>query len=278
MAIAVENKFEIIAPPTAFAKAGIFVADALADALDGIWFFNKFDGETDEDAAERCSWNWAEGASNSRSSRKWPGGVPVFHEGYAEAPNSKPLVTGLGDFDVSGGCILTLACTADSSVGVGGQDRAFVCGSYGNSQNGGFGFEFNSWSAGNARVIDFPTSGTPTTAVVCQVTTAVNDLAKWRHWYGRTGASLKLTNKSADGSIPDPTQVTLSGGRRKSGQRFTIFGRLTTGSNYTLTTTKKVSYVMRLREIPDSGELATLMEQADEIALSAGIIPLLTTP
>ncbi len=277
MAITTENKLSIVAPPTAFAKAGIFLADALADSITGAWFFNQFAGETDDQAGDRCSWNWAEGASNARSARKWPGGAPDFTDGYATFPNSKPLVTDLTDFETTGGCFLTLACTADSSIGAGAQDRGFVCGTYGNSQNGGFGFEFNNWATGAARVIDFAASA-PTTAVTCSVVTANNDLAKWRIWFGRTGSTLKLTNKSADGSTPDPTQVTLTGGRRKGGQRWTIGGRLTTGTNYTAATTKKIAFVLRFNSVPDTDELADLVAQAEEIALQSGITPLLTTP
>ena len=272
-----EGIFKVYAPPMAWADMGWLIMDVLKDKVSGGWFFGAFPGETDQQAGDRCSWNWAPNASNTAEDRNWINGVPNFFPNYVLATNGKPLVTRLPPWGASGGALFSLACTTDATIGLTSNDRALIAGDYSNSAGGGFGMEFSDWALGRARVIDFAVNA-PTTAVTATIGTAANDLAKWRLWYGASSTELVGKNLSGDGSTPNPGAVALSGGRRQGQQAFALFGRVTTGANYTPTVTKKVSFVIRVDQVPSVGELATLNAECAVLAGEQGITPLSTAP
>ncbi|MEQ1950998.1 hypothetical protein [Mesorhizobium sp. CN2-181] len=272
-----QGKFQVYAPPLAWADMGWLILDVMKDKASGAWFFGAFPGESDQEAGDRCSWNWAPNASNTAEDRNWINGVPTFFPNYVLAQNGKPLVTRLPPWGASGGALFSLACTTDSTIGLTSNDRALIAGDYNNSNGGGFGMEFSDWANGRARVIDFAV-GAPNTPVTATIGTNPNDLSKWRLWYGATSTELVGKNLSGDGSTPNPGPMALSGGRREGQQAFALFGRITTGANYTPTVTKKVSFVIRVDEVPSVNDLATLKAECEVLAGEQGVTLLSVTP
>ena len=233
--VAAIGKGQIRMPPVQYAEVGYFFLDdaisSLQPNLIGAWFFNQFTGESDEDAAFRCSQNWAPGASNQSADRSWPGGIPTsISTDYFTFTNSRPLVTRLTL--PASSTMVAIARTLDSNIGVTASDRGFVCGTYGNTINDGDFMEFSVYSTGQFRAGASRVTGAD--LLTCTAQTGSNDLDEWRMWAGVVSSTeVRAENLNpADGSTPVPAAVTLTGGHLAGTQTFTIGGRITSGANY----------------------------------------------
>ena len=255
---------------------------AMAPQLAGFWRFNRMDGETDEEAAERCSWNMAPGASNGDVDRRWPGGAPAFFPGYARFRNDRPLHSNIPDFGPAGGCLFAVARTLDTTTGSTSNHRAFIAGTYaGTTTSRGFGMEFASWPAGTVRALDYPASGAVQTN---QATTAAADLGEWRVWYAETGrvagsnAALAIVNLvPGDGSTADPTDTSLTGGRATGAQTLAIGGRITDSTgNYVAEVHKDIAFLAAFAGLPDLTQRAAIAAQlvvaASRASLTMGAV------
>ena len=262
---------QLSSPDFRYPYPGIFTASALSASLSGFWIFNQAPGETEEESAQRCSWNLAPGASNAAIDRRWISGIPTFEATYARFPNGKPLVTNLPDWTTAGGAVFMIARTVDTGI-VDTNTRSFVCGTYGGNTNFGNGFEFAAVSTSQARSIDYNAAGTVQVNTI-DMGTVATDLEKWRLYYYASGATLQARNLNpADGTTPTPTATTLTGNRRVGSQTFSIGGRISdSGTNYDPLIHKDIACVARFDAIPDAGQLSTLSAQMAAVATSLGI-------
>lgn len=263
--VAAIGKGQIRMPPVQYAEVGYFFLDdaisALQPNLIGAWFFNSFAGETDEEAAFRCSQNWAPGASNQAADRSWPGGIPTsISDDYFTFTNSRPLVTRLTL--PASSTMITIARTLDSDIGVTSSDRGFICGTYGNTLNEGDAIEFSVYSTGQFRTIASRVTGAD--ALNCTAQTGSNDLDEWRMWAGVTSATdTRAENLNpADGSTPTPAAVTLTGGHLPGTQTFTIGGRVTSGVNYN-DNHKDISCVLLFDIALSAGQINSIQAQLE---------------
>lgn len=276
------DRFQILAPPSQFADLGIFIANAMQSSLEGAWFFNKFSGEADADAKVRCSYNWAPGAANGQAARTWNAGPvePTFFTDYATIPNLSGLKTGLPDFGAGGGCVFALARCDFATVGSPTTSRANICGAQGNAgATRGWGMQFAASSTGTCRATDYATAA-PTTPVNNQLTTAANDLNKWRLFFGRTGTALKMTNVApADGSAPDPVESPLASGRVLGTLNFVVGGYPTGAGAGTFDDIKKqIAFCLRFKAVPTASEYAAIVAQCNDLRSETGIVYGAATP
>jgi len=261
------GQLKIQTPNPFYATSGLFLPDALPNDLMGAWFFGKAAGETNAQAAARCSFNRAPGASNLAADRQWPGGVPTFANNYARFENSRLLQTRVADWGIAGGCAFMLCRTMDTTVGFASNDRGFVVGTYGGNTNKGHGFEFADVSSSAARAIDYDTSGVLTNQVdMGEVTT---DLQKWRVYFYSTGpTSLQALNiNPGDGTTPAPNATPFVGGRVAGSQKVTIGGRVADSAGYTPTIHKDICVVLLFDAIPGLSDRATIAAQLARVAL-----------
>lgn len=267
-----------------YAYPGTFTATALPDNCVGFWLFGKLPGETNAQAASRCAWNRAAGASNSLAIRRrwWPGGFPVFGANYATFREDTPLVTGVLDFGANGGCVFVIARCDDDTVGSSGLHRGFMVGSYGGNTNRGFGMEFADDASSTARVQDYDSAGSIQTNQI-DLGTSINDFEKIRLYYGETGRVsggnklLAMVNLSGDGTIPDPTDTTLTGGRKVGSQNFSIGGRIEDSTTrYEGSITKDIAVVAIFNALPTTPERDALQAQMLAVASDMNITMLAT--
>lgn len=264
-------------PDLEYAYPGLITPAALTAGLIGAWMFNLKSGESQDAAAERCSYNRAAGASNAFIDRTYPGDKPTFFTNYARFRNDQLLKTNIPDWGSAGGCAFMVARTQDTNVGTSSPNRAPIIGTYGGNTNFGVEFQFSVYSGGTARAIDYNASGTIATN---QLTTAANDLGKWRLYYLESGrasggdALLGAENLNpADGSVPNPTPTTLTGGRSNAAsQTFTIGGRISdSGSNYTASIEKDIAFILLFDDLPDTTEKTAIKQQCERICTRIGI-------
>jgi hypothetical protein len=255
-----------------YAYPGNFTAAVLNDNCVGAWIFAKKSGETDAQAAKRCSWNRAKGAVNLASYRRWPGGPPAFGTNYATFREDRPLVTGVPDFGANGGCFFAICRCDDDTVGASSVDRAFVVGNYAGNNNLGFGFEYASDTSSTARVLDY-NAARAIQSNQMDFGVTVNDFEKIRIIYGETGRVsggnqlLAAVNLSGDGTTPDPGDTTLVGGRSVGSQTFSIGGRIEDSTTfYTPSVTKDIAVILLFNALPDATQRALLLTQMESIA------------
>lgn len=267
-------------PDLQYAHPGIITPAALAANFKIGLLFNKKSGESQADAAQRGSYNKAPNAPNGSIDRQWPGGLPTFNTAYARFREDAPLLTNIADWGTGGGCFFIVARTLDTTVGATSADRAHIVGSYGDSADFGMNLEFSAWSTGQARAIDYNAASSIQTNTVV---TAATDLGKWRIWYAESGrvsgsdALLAAMNLTGDGSAPDPTDTTLTGGRKAGTQTITVGGRI--GSVvYTPAVHKDISLVFGFNALPSSDQRLAIAAQIAAIAALQGITLGTTTP
>lgn len=263
--VAALGKAQILLPPVQYAEVGYFILDdtlaAVRDNLIGAWFFNQYSGESDEDAAFRCSQNWAPGANNQSADRSWVNGIPTTIEAdYFRFANSTPLITRLTL--PASSTMVAIARTLDSNIDP-TNGRGFICGTFGNTLNDGDCIEFSVWTTGQFRVLGSRLSDSAAQSSTAQ--TGTNNLDKWRMWAGRVSTTeLKAENLNpADGSTPVSTPLTLTGGHLAGTQTFTIGGRVTSGVNYGDTIHKDIACVLLFDTDLTDGQLNSVQAQLE---------------
>lgn len=272
-------------PALQFAHPGVFypypaITTLTAANLKWALWFNKKVGESDEAAAIRGGWNKKEGASNQDIDHRWPGGFPAFEENYARFVESAPFVTNIPDFGSAGGCFFTVARTQDANIIGGGTNLGFIHGTYGGNGKKGFGFEIGSVTNSTMRVVDYPASGSVVTNQIDMGTSGVTDMEKWRLYYGETGrisggnkllAAVNLN--PGDGSIPDPADTTLTGGRAVGEQTWSFGGRIgdTVAMPYTGTLHKDIAVTFGFTALPSTDERAAFAAQVVAFCTRVGI-------
>lgn len=270
-------------PELQFAHPGLFfpkptITTLTASSLRWALWFNKKSGESNEAAAMRGSFNKKEGAANNDIDRRWPGGFPAFEENYARFTEATPLVTNIPDFGSGGGCFFTVCRTQDTTI-TGSPAIGFVHGTYGGNTNKGFGFEFNSVTSSVARVVDYPASGSVVTNQIDMGTGGATDMEKWRIYYGETGrvsggnqllAAMNLN--PGDGTTPDPTDTTITGGRAVGAQTWSFGGRVGDGgTSYTGTIHKDIAVTFGFAALPSTDERAAFAAQVAAFCARVGI-------
>lgn len=259
------GKAEIRLPPINYAEVGYLFADVLQANLIGGWYFNQYSGESDEDAAFRCSQNWAPGASNQLADRVYPIAIPTqINANYFRFNNLTPLVTRItltGD-----STMIAIARTTDTTIGNTGSDRGFICGTLGNTANDGDCLQFTNATSGQVSAIasDIATDSSKS----CVAITGTNDLDKWRIWAAVVSSTTvqAFNLDPADGSTPSPAATPLVSGHKAGTQTFTIGGRITSGVNYN-DNHKDIAAVMLFDTAASGGQLTTLATQLARTAL-----------
>lgn len=227
----------------------------------GVWFFNKQPGETNREAAWRCSRNRALGANTASNVRRWPGGEPTFFSGYARFREDQPLVTGVAD-PGAGLTMFVIARTLDTSIGSTSNHRGFVAGTYGGNNNNGFNFEFASYAAATARAIDYEDGGTIRTSTIDMGDSG--DLDLWRIYQVESGTGgLQARNLDpGDGPTPAPNPTSLIGGRKTGTQTFTIGGRIPDGGNdYVPPVEKDIAAILLWADVTNGTERMAIANQ-----------------
>lgn len=274
------DKFQILAPPSAYAALGIFIANAMADALQGAWFFNKAPGETDADAADRCSFDWTPGSANQASDRNWggAGGKPQFFTDYALARNDQCLITRRPDFTAAtGGCTFALVRTEDTNTGVTSPQRGGIVGNNWTSAGGGYYQELSAWSNGSVRTVVM--GGSPPTVALCMGTSDLGGIQKWKLYFGRVSPThVKTTILSGTAGVPNPTEVALPGGFYVPSVNPCVLLGKAPGSNYDMAITKRVAFVLRFGRVPTTQEYDAIAAQCRDIISETGIIEMAVTP
>lgn len=273
------DKFQILAPPVQFAEIGIFIANAMIDSLDGAWFFNKFSGETDAEAAARCSFNWAPNAPNEEVDRQYPGGIPVFQSDFATFLNLAPLQTNLPDFPAStGGCAFILARSKDMTLGAVSADRGNLCGCAHSNTQRGSGMQLAAASTGQVRCQSYAASA-PTTVVTLACNAVVNTLDKWRIYYYHAGPTdLKMTNISGDGATPNPAAVPLNGGHIPGSAPWHIGGYAIGGTTVFNNNQKDIAFCLRFHKVPTTPEFDAIAAQCRDLMSETTIKELANIP
>lgn len=258
------NLVQIELPPAAFTRMGVMFMDVLHEYLDVALFFNRYPGETNEQAARRVH-NMAPGAPKAPSDRTWPGagGVATFSPDYATFRNDQPFATRMADLPVGGGSYLFLGRSrGNPTLGDTATDRATFAGTYGTAGTGGFGVE--ALSKTTMRATDYPV-GEGSSAQNVQSVLAEDSMDKWRLWLGRCGPNVHIRNLQGDGTSPNPGQVAMTGGSRRVGtQSLWIGGRQVPvgATNYNPAITKDIGWFFRFRTpITVAGDLTALIAQ-----------------
>lgn len=272
------TSIELHYPPFYLATRGIFKPAALADDCTGAFWFTKKSAESQESAAQRGTYNKAIGASNAASDRRQPGGIAEYFTNYARFQEATPILTNIPDFGSTGGCVFVVARTEDDTIGATSSDRAFVVGNYGGNTNHGFGFEFNSDISSVARALDYPGTGSVQVNQI-DMGSSTDDLEKWRLYYAETGRVsggdklLSAVNLNpGDGTIPDPTDTTLTSGRTNGSQTFTIGGRISDSSTiYTPTCHKDIALVLIFHALPTTEQRNLIKSQCELFCTLVGI-------
>lgn len=272
------STMELHYPPLHLAAQGLFTPAALPSNLIGAFWFNKRDGETQESAARRGSFNKAKGAANNAADRRWIGGIATFESNYARFLNGKPLLTNLPDFGAAGGCVFMVTRTMDTTVGATSNDRAQVLGTYGGNTNKGFGVEFAAVSTSIIRAIDYNTAGTIATNSV-DTGTVSTDLQKWRLYYAETGRvsgsdkQLNILNLNpGDGTAPAPAPTVLTGGRSVGTQTWAIGGRISDSATiYTPAVHKDLALVLIFNAMPTVEQRNLIQAQCEQFCTKVGI-------
>lgn len=271
--VAAIGKGQIRMPPVQYAEVGVFFLDdaisSLQPNLIGAWFFNKFSGESNEDAAFRCSQNWAPGASNQAADRSWVNGIPsTINADYFRFTNlTSPLVTRLTL--PASSTMVTIARTMDTTIGNTSNDRGFICGTFGNTANDGDAIYFQNATTGQFACIGSRLSDS--TPVLATALTGTNDLDEWRMWAGTVSATdIYAENLNpADGSTPTATNA-LAGGHQAGTQTFTIGGRITSGANYN-DNHKDIACVLVFNIALSAGQLNSVQAQLERTMAMGGL-------
>lgn len=270
--VAAIGKGQIRMPPVQYAEVGVFFLDdaisALQPNLIGAWFFNQFSGETDEEAAFRCSQNWAPGASNQAADRSYTNGIPTtIAADYFRFENNSPLVTRLTL--PASSTMVTIARTMDTTIGNSANDRGFICGTFGNAANEGDAIQFQNATTGQFGVIASEVTGA--SAVTTVALTGTNDLDEWRMWAGTISATTAFAENlnPADGSTPTASTV-LTGGHLPGSQTFTIGGRVTSGANYN-NNHKDIACILLFDTDLSAGQLNSVQAQLERTMAMTGL-------